>query len=701
MHVLPISYPSTPEGVDEDVLKPSSQFKQEVLRVLAAIVFFILTYLVLVAAAIGFSLLCAAAGFLLVVNVPKFLTLMIGIGLVGLGAMVIFFLFKFLFKRNKTDRSHLIEIKEGDQPELFAFIRTLTQETQSQFPKKIYLSHEVNASVFYDSGFWSMFLPIRKNLQIGLGLVNSVNLSEFKAVLAHEFGHFSQRSMKLGSYVYNVNHIIYNMLYDNEGYGRTLESWANISGYFAFFANITVKIVAGIQWVLQKVYAVVNKSYMALSRQMEFHADAVSAYVSGSAHLATSLRRLEISDTAYTNLFQYYDQLRSKNLIPDNIYPQHVAIMHQIAKDHGIVIKDGLPQVNGNSFAASNKSRLVIKDQWASHPTIEDREKHLQKLNIRSETVRSSAWTIFREPESLQKKMTEKLFAEAQFEQAPKRLDLASFQELYKGDVEKYQLNNRYKGFFNFRNISVANLKTLDGPPSETEFDEILNESTLSLPYEIEGLKSDLQNIGFIRDKAIPVKEFEFAGNRYKRSHSPDLIRDLEDQLLKAEHKLVACDHKMISFFIHAASKHGQGERIRQRYNELFLATESAEEDLKKHAQMMQDISPIFYSSLPLTEVQIVIAKVKNNEIEIKERLSHIISSPGYHPYITEADLNTLNQYVSTNQEYFRDPTFNNEALELLIQAMNIYQAVVSDRSFFMKKDLLEWQLCFLDRSDK
>jgi Zn-dependent protease with chaperone function len=37
-----------------------------------------------------------------------------------------------------------------------------------------------------------MFLPIKKNLQIGLGLVNSLNVSEFKAVMAHEFGHFTQ-----------------------------------------------------------------------------------------------------------------------------------------------------------------------------------------------------------------------------------------------------------------------------------------------------------------------------------------------------------------------------------------------------------------------------------------------------------------------------------------------------------------------------
>ncbi len=696
MHALSIDHPTTPKGVDENVLKPSPQFKQEVLKVLLAIVFFMITYLLLIAAAIGFAVMCSVGGFLLVSSFPNFLTLTVGIGVFGLGVMVIFFLLKFLFKRNKTDRSHLIEITESDQPELFSFVRNLTRETQSQFPKRIYLSSEVNASVFYDSGFWSMFLPVRKNLQIGLGLVNSVSLSEFKAILAHEFGHFSQRSMKLGSYVYNVNHVIYNMLYDNEGYGRTLESWANISGYFAFFANITVKIVAGIQWLLQKVYAVVNTSYMALSRQMEFHADAVSAYVSGSDHLASSLRRLELSDTSYNRLLEYYEQLRAQNLKPDNVYPQHTAIMKHFAEQHGIPVENGFAQVNGNSFAASNKSRLVIKDQWASHPSIEDREAHLRKLNIPSEKVIASAWTIFSDPESLQKKMTEKLYSTVEFEQSPEVLDIDRFHKLYSAEAEKYQLNNRYKGFFNFRNIGTFNLKNPDAV-TEKNLEEILNESTLSLPYEIEGLKSDLHNLNLIKQKEISVKEFEFAGNRYKRSHSPKLVAELEAELSRAENALIECDRKIVSFFIEAASRHGQAERLRQRYSELFQTTESAEQDLKRHAQMMQDISPIYYSNLPLTEVQIVIAKVKNNEISIKERLDQIISNSEYCKYINEADQKVLTDYVSKNHEYFRDPSFNTEALDLLIQAMNIYYTVVSERSFLMKKDLLEWQLRFLD----
>jgi len=162
--------------------------------------------------------------------------------------------------------NRLVEVKKMEQPELFAFIKRLTREIGAPFPKKIYFSPDVNASVFYNSSFWSMFLPVRKNLQIGLGLVNAVSVSELKAVLAHEFGHFSQRSMKLGSYVYNMNQVIYNMLYDNDGYGKALDQWSNLSGYFHFFASLTVGIVKGVQFILQKMYGLINENYMSLSR---------------------------------------------------------------------------------------------------------------------------------------------------------------------------------------------------------------------------------------------------------------------------------------------------------------------------------------------------------------------------------------------------------------------------------------------------
>jgi hypothetical protein len=56
------NYPPTPENVDEHVLAPSSTFKQEVFKALAAILFFVLVYIALMAAGVGLAILCALGG---------------------------------------------------------------------------------------------------------------------------------------------------------------------------------------------------------------------------------------------------------------------------------------------------------------------------------------------------------------------------------------------------------------------------------------------------------------------------------------------------------------------------------------------------------------------------------------------------------------------------------------------------------------
>ena len=274
----------------------------------------------------------------------------------------------------------MIALSEHDQPKLFAFIRQLTTEANAPFPKRIFISADVNAAVFYNSSFWSMFLPVKKNLKIGLGLVNALNVSEFKAVMAHEFGHFSQRSMKFGSYVYNMNRVIYNMLYDNDGYTKLLNAMSKLHSLFYLTAYINLKIITLIQYVLKKVCIVLNKTYMALSREMEFHADAMAAFVSGSNHVINSLKRIDVAQTCYNELLNFWSAELSKDKRSDNFYPQHLEMIRYYAQKNNLQQDaTGLPVIAEWADVA-NVRRVIIEDQWSSHPSTETVKHILEKL---------------------------------------------------------------------------------------------------------------------------------------------------------------------------------------------------------------------------------------------------------------------------------------------------------------------------------
>lgn len=139
--------------------------------------------------------------------------------------------------------------------------------------------------------------------------------------------------MKVGSYVYNVNRVIYNLLYDNESFQTLAQQWANASGYFAFFVKIAVGIVKGIQWILRQVYTIINLNYMALSREMEFHADAVAASVTGPGPMISSLPRLDFSDNSYNAVLNYYSGKIDSAVKTNNIYPQHYLVMNFLATE--------------------------------------------------------------------------------------------------------------------------------------------------------------------------------------------------------------------------------------------------------------------------------------------------------------------------------------------------------------------------------
>lgn len=689
-----LSYPSTPENVDPQILQPSPEFKHEATKVLAAILFFIVTYLVLVTAAFALAALCAIGGVSLVVLKPAFFTLMIGIGLAGLGLMVVFFLIKFLFKRHKVDRSGLTEITENEHPRLFEFIRTLANETQTPFPKRIYLSADVNASVFYDSSFLSMFLPVKKNLQIGLGLVNSVNVSEFKAIVAHEFGHFSQRSMKLGSYVYNMNHIIFNMLYDNEGYQGAIERWANASGYFAFFAALTIRIVNGIQWILQQVYAIVNKIYMSLSRQMEFHADTVSASVSGGNHLISSLRRLEIAEMAYNNVFGFYQEGFKEGLKAENIYPQHREAMLVLSKLHDLPMEHGLPQVDANSFARFNKSRVVIKDQWASHPSTDDRETHLRSLNIETPPQHDSAWSLFDGAEQLQQQMTHDIFQPVKYESPVTVVNEMSFRSRYEEKIKRYQLPSRYKGFFDSRNITSTDAKDLENRISidNLSLDQILTDHVLALPYQHDGLLSDSQTLAAIAAGNTNVKNFDFNGKKFKAKDASALQTELENELRETRSLLAEADRKLIAWFLKNTANSDDREKLRTSYHDLFQLTDSAEKSMQTYAAMQQCLAPL-YQVMQFNDITRAVERLKQQEVSFRKELEQMLADTKNDQFIDEPERKRAKEFLGKVLVYFFDQTYNQPALDHLNECLYLFYRVINERAFHTRAELLRLQL--------
>ena len=674
-------------------ITPSKEFKAQTSNAIIAIVFFAITYLILAVAALGLTALCVLGGLTLIMAFPRLITIILGVGLAAMGGLILIFLLKFIFSSNKADRSHLIEIKKADEPKIFEVIEEIVKEVGTRFPKKVYLSPEVNASVFYDSNFWSMFLPIKKNLVIGVGLVNTITQEELKAVLAHEFGHFSQKTMKVGSYVYNVNQVIFNMLYDNEGYDKLVQGWANVSGYIALFAVVAVRIVQGIQWILKKMYNVVNKSYLALSREMEFHADEIAAHVTGYPPLKNALLRMQLASHSYNNVLSFYDEKVKENKYSANLYPEQSFVMQVLAKDSDLAIKDSFPEVTLDELNKFNKSKLMIKDQWASHPSLEDRIARLEQTKIvREDGNTAPGNTIFADFQKTQKTLTQHLFKGVKFSPGEDRVSVSldRFQLEYKESIEKNAFPTLFNGYYDSRNIPKFSLAEVATSTAPLSLEALYTDGKINLVHTEIALKNDIDTLQLIAENVYEVKTFDYDGIKYKRKAAKMLVEKLNQELVAIDTALLENDKQAYSYFKQLEMQKG-GSQLDVLYATFFDFDSVFDTKYELYTDMHQKLQFINYTT-PFEEIQANFRHLTSLERRLKSEISLILEDPKYSEELTLPIKESFTLYLSQDWQYFGKQTYFDNNLEILFEALNNYGYMISRGYFIRKNALLDYK---------
>lgn len=207
-----------------------------------------------------------------------------------LGPFVIFFLFKPFFVRASAD-SKLTELKRSDEPELYAFVERLCESIGSPAPEKICINMQANAA----AGFLSMS-PFSRRLQlvIGIPLAYRLTVRQFSGVLAHEFGHFSQRfGMRVSFMIRSINAWLARSLAARDATDEWLENTLSGKGIvrwcLRWILYIGVSVARSVIWLF---LCITNAVSFLLVRQMELDADKVEIGLSGDSAFMTTHRRI-------------------------------------------------------------------------------------------------------------------------------------------------------------------------------------------------------------------------------------------------------------------------------------------------------------------------------------------------------------------------------------------------------------------------
>jgi hypothetical protein len=163
-------------------------------------------------------------------------------------------------------------------------------------------------------------------LTIGLPLVAGLNCREFAGVLAHELGHFRQRTaMRFGFVINSINGWFFRAVYQRDQHDQWLSDEGTQSGFImiAFMlARIAIAFTRGILWVFMMCGHALSSF---LSRQMEFHADACALAVAGTDSFLALRHKLRMLDFSAAQISAQMKR-RTQPKFPDDL-STYIAVM--------------------------------------------------------------------------------------------------------------------------------------------------------------------------------------------------------------------------------------------------------------------------------------------------------------------------------------------------------------------------------------
>ncbi|WP_086592637.1 M48 family metallopeptidase [Hymenobacter crusticola] len=589
-------YPPSPAVLPAGFDRPNLRYRWMIAAMMTSILLFILLYLALLAAALWLVY------FTLTMRLPTYTmwTALFHLGCVVAAAMVVVFLVKFFFKATHKEQDGQLRLAPEAQPELFAFIQQLCAESGAPMPKNIYIDAQVSASVSYDNTLRSLFLPTQKNLLIGLGLVNGLNLTEFKAVLAHEFGHFAQRTMRLGSYAYTASRIIHDMVYERDAWDETLSKWCQLDIRVSIVAWLMTTVVWAIRKVLELAFQGIHLVNASLSREMEFEADRMAVRMAGSDAICQALYQLGPVSTALQQAMgQLSTALEHKLATNDLFYHQTLCLRESLAER----LTSTLPSSEGPK-RLFKPDEVQVVEMYASHPADYLREQRAQALEVLGPVDERSPWLLFNNPDELRQSVTHIIYSGADTQLGTTLLPAQEIEEFLAAERHELTYHPQYAGTYDTRLLTLLDPST---------FAELAETTTLPIDNLVEAHQAlfgpelqartdaaktrhaDLQRLALIQGKRTKESHFTVQGITYKVAEAASVTERLTQEKQQHTAWLATFDRQVVALHWHlSASNAPQRAAWLARYQVQYVIQQALETILQLLNDMRESIQEIF-----------------------------------------------------------------------------------------------------------
>ncbi|PRQ07191.1 M48 family metallopeptidase [Enhygromyxa salina] len=457
-------------GID---LGAGPAYRRGVVRLLLGLVGFALIYLAML---IG----CAAAMLVAVESawrepglwpVAIIVTLMFG--------PLLSFLLRGLVQRPGLSEAALT-IDVHDHPRLQEFVAQLARDAGAPTPGQISLSVGVNAAMVRGHSTLASLVGGRCELIVGLGLVNVLDLREFKAALAHELGHFAQSSTRVGQWAHRVTIVLRGIVLERTRFdARLARGRAAKHGLVRTLAEVLSVGVRGARGVLASLLARIMHLNRALARELEFNADLHAVALCGSDPLVAALWGAQRGALAMNAAIGALTELAKHGVFTEDLYAHHQLRLEQLderlAGARGPMLHALREPYRWGRRLHFPPGETPAEVMRYSHPSYRDREANAKQCYVAADqTPQPSAWTLFEPGPQLRRELTLRAYAQLGLTPDPAQLQPAAEVEVrLTEELAERRQGAHHHGFYDNRVVNPgpidALLAELEAQPPTTE----------------------------------------------------------------------------------------------------------------------------------------------------------------------------------------------------------------------------------------
>lgn len=481
------------------------------------------------------------AGIWLTIGIlSSYISIRLLIVIVGGWIMILGFLWgviRSLFLFSHPEHPERWEIQQSDAPKLFALIEEISHRAGEKMPGHVYISPAVNACVFYDKPLLSMFFNRRKNLEVGLGLLFGLNKEEFKAVIAHEYGHFGQKSMRIGQVVSICYNIISNL--------------------------VNAEQTSILRPILRKSFLYVQRGFMTLSRTMEYEADVRSAMVAGSEAAISALCKIEIIERRFSGYNSFVQTIyETKKIVPTSYWNGYKQFLSLTDSFDGITLDETVTAAA--QLSNTPQSRVRLKNPWISHPLLEQRIANIRGLGYAG-SINNLENIEDVVPGNVYEEMSHDLFVNASFTSGSVCSD-SEYRDLLAKELDEKSFPISMRVFFN-RELCGFEINENDEGSFSLECEEVFSAHRAHVIEQFVTAVSDYKTMLMFKNRQTSERQIQYEGDVYNRNDVP-VERQLE--IVKGLNpRAVAIDRDVCLL---ALSRARDKDLISKAYDDIFYS---------------------------------------------------------------------------------------------------------------------------------